>query len=297
MRIASRTTFVVLLFALALMPVGCISRTRVIPPNQKLLPAQTLSRPELLQKLKDRSNAIQTLTAGAALDLSGGGIETGEITEWRQTTGTILVQRPDQIHVVVKVPVLGSRGADMVSDGRHFNLWIPSEGKWVVGDSNAPGAESNPVKNLRPKHILDALFINVLPYLNAPGAVTTLKEAIQGQRSYYIVEFVSTASPEAQIAEEIWVDRTDLEVSRKIVYAKDGKVESNIEFLEYEPVNGIPFPHVINLQRPIEHYGLKMTFQTTKLNEQLPDNAFLLEKPNDAKVIELSPASGLDSHE
>ena len=100
---------------------------------------------------------------------------------------------------------------------------------------------------------------------------------------------------DARIAEELWIDRTDLEVARKIVYGKDGKVESNIEFLDYRLVGGVTFPGVINLQRPMEHYALKMTFQKTTLNEQLPETAFLLERPSGARVIELGPASSSNS--
>src|SRR5206468_6399571 len=69
----------VVLLVVALMQASCLSRRRTIPPGQQLLPAQSMGRAELLRRLEDRSKAIRTLTASAALDASHGGIDRGEI--------------------------------------------------------------------------------------------------------------------------------------------------------------------------------------------------------------------------
>ena len=268
---------------------GCISTTRRIPPSQQLLPAQSMTRAEILQKLQTRSTAIKSLTASVSLEASGGGIDTGKVTEWRETTGTFIVERPARIHVIVKLPVVRLAAAEMVSDGSRFNLYIRPENQWVTGDANAPGADSNPVKNLRPKHILDALFVDVRDYLGKPTIVAPLTETIEGQRSYYVVNFVDAAADDPQVLQQLWIDRTDLEVARKIVYGKNGKVESNIEFLNYQKLGDITFPQVVNLQRPVEHYSLKMTFQKTNLNPPLDEDAFELDRPSGVKVVELAP--------
>ena len=134
-----RYALVVLMVCLAS---GCLSRKRRIPPSQQPFPAQTLTRAELLQRLQDRSGAIRSMTASVAFLASGGGIDTGEITDWRETTASILVERPGRIRVIVKLPVLGTTLADMVSDGLRFNLSIPPKNRWITGDSNAPGTAS-----------------------------------------------------------------------------------------------------------------------------------------------------------
>jgi hypothetical protein len=248
-----------------------------------------MSRTDLLQKLKDRSNAIQTLQASVSFELSGGGLETGEITEYKETTGAVVVQKPGRLHVLVKYFVTI---ADMVSDGRQFKLSLPQKSEWVTGDSNTPGSNPNRWYNLRPKHILDALFVDVLPYVDNHRIVIKEKaDPPPGRHSYYIVEFIDVGSPDAQIAEELWIDRNDMEVAQKIVYAKDGKVESTIEFSDYQNLNGIKFPQVINLHRPIEHYALKMTFQNPVLNGPLAENAFELTQPEGVHVIDLNQAS------
>ena len=42
------------------------------------------------------------------------------------------------------------------------------------------------------------------------------------------------------------------------------------------------------IQRPIEDYTLKMTFQKTALNDKLPDNAFNLERPEGSELVQLA---------
>src|SRR5262245_45008639 len=80
---------VVLLLALALG--GCISRRTQVPMDQRLLPAATKTRTELMEDLKARSGAISTLIAKVQLDVSGGGGKTGVLTEYRKSSGIIQV--------------------------------------------------------------------------------------------------------------------------------------------------------------------------------------------------------------
>ena len=43
------------------------------------------------------------------------------------------------------------------------------------------------------------------------------------------------------------------------------------------------------IQRPVEEYTLKMTFQKTTLNEKLADDAFNLQPPDGAELVRLAP--------
>src|SRR3954463_10875127 len=109
----------------ALLLQGCLSRKRVVPPDQRLLPAQTMSRQELLQKLDDRSRAIQRMTATVILDASGGALKTGVLTEYHQSRGLIVVERPNKIRVRVLAPLALATVFDMVSDGKQYRASIP----------------------------------------------------------------------------------------------------------------------------------------------------------------------------
>ena len=273
-----------------LMLQGCLSRKRVLPDDQRLLPAQTLTRADLLKRLDDQSKAIEKMTAVVTLDASGGALKTGVLTEYRQTRGAIVVERPNHIRVKAQAPLALATVFDMVSDGREYRAWIPFYNKFAVGDPNAPAASEKVLSNLRPSHIMDALFIDTTRYMTNPQVHAVLEETTQGQRSYYVMHFVSTASADAQLLEKIWIDRSSLAVARKQMFKADGKVETDVQYSQYQLNGNIPFPMVIDIQRPIEDYGLKITFDPQKppvLNGILVENAFLLEQPDGAELIQL----------
>src|SRR5579884_11691 len=156
------------LVATVLMSSGCIaiSRKTKIPTDQQLLPAQSRTRAELLQDLDARSKAISSLTARVLMDVSSGRGKSDVLTEYRQTQGILIVDRPKQVRIRIQVPVVQTTVADMVSDGAQYRVSIPISNKFFVGDATAPPASTNTLLNLRPQHILDALFVDVRPYEN-----------------------------------------------------------------------------------------------------------------------------------
>jgi hypothetical protein len=49
---------------------------------------------------------------------------------------------------------------------------------------------------------------------------------------------------------------------------------------------------VILIQRPTDDYSLKMTFQKTSVNEKLAADAFNLEQPQGAELVQQAESSG-----
>ena len=279
---------IVLIFLL-LFPASCVSRKRVLPEEQRLLPAKSATRAELVQDLETRSNSIQTLQGTVSLDLSGGGAKSGVLTEYHQTTGYVVVDRPKQIRFKVVAPIVLSTIADMVSDGRQYRVSIPVKNQFLVGDVNAPANSKTALANLRPQHLLDGLFIDVRPYLNKAQVKSVLEEAVQGRRSYYVFSFINIGGSEAQLMEKLWIDRTDMQVSRKQVFAKEGRLETDVEYLDYQSESTESFPQTVVIQRPLEEYTLKMTFQKAAFNQKLADDSFNLERPEGSELVRLTP--------
>jgi membrane protein YqaA with SNARE-associated domain/outer membrane lipoprotein-sorting protein len=267
---------------------GCISRTVKVPADQQLLPGQIKTRAELLSDLEVRSKAISTMTAKVALDLANGGRKTDEIEEYRQATGIIMVDRPKQVRLRVLAPVIATTVADMVSDGKEYRVSVPIKNKFMIGDADAPPTSANALMNLRPQHILDALFVDIQPYLNNDRIGIFLEEATNGRIRYYVLTFVDIAERNGKLREKIWVDRTNLQVTRKQIFRGDGILETDVQFSGYQNVAETPVPQVISIQRPIENYSLKITFQTptVKVNEKLSADTFLLERPAGAELVQ-----------
>jgi len=279
----------IVLILLLLFPASCISRKRVLSEEQRLLPTKTATRSELVQELEARSNSIQTLQGTVSLDLSGGGAKSGVLTEYHQTTGYVVVDRPKQIRFKVVAPIVLSTIADMVSDGRQYRVSIPVKNQFLVGDVNAPANSKTALANLRPQHLLDGLFIDVRPYLNKAQVKSVLEEAVQGRRSYYVFSFINIGGSEAQLMEKLWIDRTDMQVSRKQVFAKEGRLETDVEYLDYQSEGAESFPQTVVIQRPLEEYTLKMTFQKAAFNQKLADDSFNLERPEGSELVRLTP--------
>ena len=279
----------IVLILLLLFPASCISRKRVLPEEQRLLPAKTATRAELVQDLEAKSNSIQTLQGTVSLDLSGGGAKSGVLTEYHQTTGYVVVDRPKQIRFKVVAPIVLSTIADMVSDGRQYRVSIPVKNQFLVGDVNAPANSKTALVNLRPQHLLDGLFIDVRPYLNKAQVKSVLEEAVQGRRSYYVLSFINIGGSEAQLMEKLWIDRTDMQVSRKQVFAKEGRLETDVEYLDYQSEGAESFPQTVVIQRPLEEYTVKMTFLKAAFNQKLADDTFNLERPDGSELVRLTP--------
>jgi outer membrane lipoprotein-sorting protein len=173
-----------------------------------------------------------------------------------------------------------------VSDGRQYRVSIPVRNKFAVGDTNAPGKEKNAILNLRPPVILNALFVDIMAYLNSARIRATLEEAREGRRSFYVLSFINVGSDEAQLVEKLWVDRANLKVSRKQTFRDDGKVEMDVEY-SYSPLGTPDFPEIVTIQRPVEGYSLKMTFQKTLINVKLAQDAFELQRPAGSELVQL----------
>ena len=279
----------IVLILLLLFPASCISRKRVLPEEQRLLPAKTATRAELVQDLEAKSNSIQTLQGTVSLDLSGGGAKSGVLTEYHQTTGYVVVDRPKQIRFKVVAPIVLSTIVDMVSDGGQYRVSIPVKNQFLVGEVNAPANSKTALVNLRPQHLLDGLFIDVRPYLNKAQVKSVLEEAVQGRRSYYVFSFINIGGSEAQLMEKLWIDRTDMQVSRKQVFAKEGRLETDVEYLDYQSEGAESFPQTVVIQRPLEEYTVKMTFLKAAFNQKLADDTFNLERPDGSELVRLTP--------
>jgi outer membrane lipoprotein-sorting protein len=271
---------------------GCIATKRVVPADQRPLPAKTLSRADLLTGLEEKSKQIRTLQATVALDAAGGAMTTGVLTEYRQTKGFIVVDRPSHIRIKAQAPLALATVFDMVSDGKQYRVSIPIKNKFIVGNANTPGKEKNPILNLRPQHIVTALFVDIMPYIANAKVRSILEEAVEGRRSYYVFSFINIAEETAQLIEKLWIDRANLEVIRKEIFGLDGKVDTDVQYSRYERQGDVAFPSEILIQRPTDDYSLKVTFQKTTINEQLAADAFNLEQPAGAELVQQAEGSG-----
>jgi len=286
--LGTKHQLVLFLLLLPLLQASCIKKTTVVPQAQRLLPAKSATRPELLQALQHQSGQISTFKATVGIEFSRGGAKSGVLDEYRETKGYVFVDRPSHIRVQVQLPIVLTTVAIMVSDGQQYRLSIPIKNQFAIEDVTAPISEKSSLSNLRPQVFLDGLFVDVMPYITKATVKALFEEAIVGIHSYYVFSFFDLAGSEPQLLEKIWIDRTNLEVSRKQIFGREGRLETDVDYQDYHQEDGIPYPKTILIHRPIEDFSVKLALQQTTMNEKLDAKIFELPQPEGSELVQLT---------
>ena len=269
---------------------GCgVSRQTVIPAQELPFPAKVATKAELLDDLRKTSESVDTLRATVTLVASGGALTTGVLTSYRETKGFLIVRRPTHIRLKGEAPLALATVFDMVSDGEIFRVSVPLQNTFIIGDTSAVTEAENPVLNLRPQHVMDALFVDIRDYLADRRILPILEEAFEGRRSFYVFSFVDSSGK--QLKEKLWIDRRNLTLARKQVFGTDGIVQTDVVYNAYKVSNGVAFPQEVFIRRPVEDYSVRIEFVKTELNTSLPDNAFFLPAPVGSELIRVGTQS------
>jgi outer membrane lipoprotein-sorting protein len=262
-----------------------------VPAQNLPFPAKVATRSELLDDLLKIGQSIDTLKATVTLEASGGALTTGVLTSYRETRGFLIVKRPSHIRLKGEAPLALATVFDMVSDGEIFKVSVPLQNTFIIGDTNTITEAENPVLNLRPQHVMNALFVDISRYMEDERVLAVMEEAVEGRKSFYVLMFVDNSQDVALLTEKLWIDRRDLTVVRKQMFGKDGVVETEVNYSQYETWDGINFPREVFIQRPVEDYSVKMEFMKTDLNTDLPGNVFFLPAPVGSELVRVGTES------
>jgi hypothetical protein len=181
--------------AIACLLAGCISVSKksVVPPSQ-IRTSLDSNKEALLDQYNHQANAVVSLNATVELIPTAGSNYSGVIEQYHQVSGFILAQKPAQIRMIGQAPVIASNVFDMVSDGQTFRIYIPSKKKFLVGPANLERTAKNPIENLRPQHLLDALLWPVIgpqAPVPVPGQAPKVRPALR--RGNWRVKYGSIA--------------------------------------------------------------------------------------------------------
>jgi outer membrane lipoprotein-sorting protein len=104
---------------------GCLTHVRSVPKTRPAEIVMNAALGQLLDQVETRFNSIQTITATVEIVATTGGGLQGQETEYPSFSGYIFLRKPEDLRVLLRVPILGSQALDMVSDGKSWKLWIP----------------------------------------------------------------------------------------------------------------------------------------------------------------------------
>jgi outer membrane lipoprotein-sorting protein len=85
-------------------------------------------------------------------------------------------------------------------------------------------------------------------------------------------------------ARVIHIGRSDLLPYRQEIYDNSGRIMTLVTYDKYTKINGIPFPMLINISRPIDEYTLRIDMSKVTLNQKVEDDQFALTIPEGVPV-------------
>jgi outer membrane lipoprotein-sorting protein len=290
--------WIVLLAFLAMPAAGCITiKRRTEVKKEQIRPELESNEESLLADYNNQVRAVQSLQATVDLIPTTGTTYSGVIEEYHEVPGFILAQRPATVRMIGQAPVVAKNIFDMVSDGKEFRVYIPSKNSFLVGPTALIRPSNKPLENLRPQHIVEALFWPEFP----PSANVLFEQFDFSVSRYYILTLLrQTEGGKFAIARKVWYSRIDLRVSRVQVFGAGGKLDSDIEYSDWQPVTaaeGAPptgqvrFARDIHIWRPQDDYKLEIKILKLTLNELISPDRFELEQPAGTDLVRVGDES------
>lgn len=274
---------------------GCLFRSRPIPRPVSTAPLKSATQPELIQYINKQAELVHSMQATVDIDTTVGGVKKGVVTDYQQIRGYVLARKPAMLRMIGLMPIVRNRAFDMVSDGQIFKLWVPPKNRFVVGRNDVETHnEQQPLENLRPKHIYDALLLREV----APDEIAVLENDVQTitdakgrktQQDDYVVDIIGNDSHGHFLSRKIVFSRVDLLPYRQLIYDEDGRLATDAHYEGYKDYAGVNFPSRIQIMRPQEEYDIVLSIVKLKLNEDLPNDKFQLDQPAGAQVVRLAP--------
>ena len=186
-----------LLLAAALLTAGCglfRTSTRIEVP-QPLTPLVSADMPQMFEEI-NRLGAVRSLNGRVDIQfLDTSYAPCGLAEKYRTADGRLVVQRPGQVYLIVQVPVIGTKVAEMSSTGERF--WaavyqgddkyrrfvtgsnaaqyerLEANGASISPDCNVSGkrreeamqrATVSALSSLRPQHLTDAVLVPAVSF-------------------------------------------------------------------------------------------------------------------------------------
>ena len=289
----ARSRAVVCVIVLApLLFTSCLSRNRDIKrgthPGMPVLLEAT--KPELIKSIATFYDAIQSFSLEARLVVSTGSVYKGQIKDYSETQGFIYFRKPADICVVGLLPIVGTVGLHMVSDGKTFRVSIPTYKRFYEGENDAPAVSTNKFENIRPEMFLAAMLVKPI----AQDELTIKADDITEMYAYYQVAVVKQSpSGDLELLRRITFDKVNLFIIEERQYAPDGSIVSLSHYGDWRTVANVRFPNHIDISRPKEDIAIEINVTKIDMNVPIADTKFVLTRPEgyELKIIGNPPVS------
>jgi hypothetical protein len=276
-----------------------VKTTKVIPAATRPV-AKEATEEDLVDRYNTLARNVKALDATVELKTTTGSAYNGVINEYHEVKAFVLAARPSYMRMIGQVPVVGKTIFDMASDGRTFEVSIPPRNKFLEGPVALTRQSDNPIENLRPQHLTEALL---WPEILKEESV--LIEEANDQSGRYYVLTVLRGGYKTEILRKVWFDRADLNMVRLESYGPKGVLLSDVRYSDWQPVDASApgtssaaggntvqeYPRNIHIDRTRNEYQLNMSIKKIALNEPLGADRFTLAPPAGVEIVHVGDDS------
>jgi hypothetical protein len=268
---------------------GCLSRSRPVALRMSTAVVQTASSKNLIERINAEATEIQTLKATVGITASVGGSKLGKIREYQEIRAYILARKPSSLRRIGRDPIWQNHVFDRVSIGQEFKLWIPSKSQFVVGNRDVARPFTQPLGNLQPQVIYDALLLQAVDLQNELAVLEDRDQEVIDPGTHkltlqpeYTLNIIKQDGNEWYLSRKVVFDRTDLRRHQELFYDEHGFVVTDVRYDDYREFNGLFFPTNIQIRRPLEECSIKLEVMELTINDPMVDGQFVLEVPSGA---------------
>ena len=274
---------------LPLMLSGCfmLSTTRRLPVPKAPAITQTVEPEELVSRINQRWDALESLNATVEIQASVMKSKEGLAKDYTTIRGIILIRKPAMLRVYGRVPVIGTRAFDMVSDGANFTLYIPSKNKAIKGSNSLKKKSLNQMENMRPGFFFDAMVVRGLEkgdFYSVTADTETVEDAAK-KHLYTIPEYILSimrrklGSQELEPIRVVTFSRDTLQPYQQDIYDKEGNLETQVYYADYRQFDSGLYPSQVTIKRPMEEYQIVLTVEKVVESMTLTDDQFVVKIP------------------
>ncbi len=295
-----------LVLLIAVLPLsGCLFRSRQVERRVSTAPLKTASVQELVDQINTEADKVKTMKATVDIDTSVVD-KAGKITDYKEIRGYVLVRKPAMLRMIGLMPIVRNQAFDMVSDGNVFKLLVPIKNKFVVGHNDVVRPSKQPLENIRPQYIYDALLVQPIDPQNEIAVLESGMERVLDNKKRpvdqpdYEVVVIRRGNQGWFLSRKVVFGRTDLRVHQQMIYDLKGEVATDAHYNDYKDFGSVQFPSQIQIYRPEEGYTIALTMLKLDINQPLSDEQFALQQPPGAQVVHLdqpNEASALDAED
>jgi outer membrane lipoprotein-sorting protein len=260
------------------------------PPN-----VQTATADQLVARLNEKWAKFESLTATVDIRASHLKTKEGVATDYPSFRANLLLRKPEMLRIRGNLPVVQTNMFDLASDGNGFTLVVPPKSKAYQGLNSSKGTSANWYENLRPGPLFSAMVVRGLTP-DELYSVTSDSSTQEDPASKHLLlhpEYILNVVRRKPDSQELFpvrvvtFRREDLLPYEEDLYDDQGNLETQVLYDSYQNFDGVQYPRMITLKRPLEEYQLVMTVERVTANPPLTDDQFHIAIPSGYAVQDL----------